>query len=674
MYKSVALLMISTFVLLGSLSAKKTKYSYEASNVDWEKKPTLIELSSKDTGFKAVYIIDQSYVEYAFVEEIKGVNFGTEVPVKFTTYHERIHLNNDEAVESFNTKYISVRGMKELINVKARSINPDNSVTNLDEDNIKFVENYENYGPMKIFAFEGVQVGAEVEYVYTVVELVNEFYGTVNLQYGYPIRNYHYSITYSDHLIFDYKTYNDAPEPKLDTLDGKYSIVIDRKNVEAFEEEKMSAESANKQRLEYKLEENTANGKTGFYSYQEAANQKTDFLYSLPDDKKKQKKELKALKKIKKDLEISDGDNEKKKIYAIEQYVKSNFNVEEQSPNYLLNDVYKNKITSEYGAIRLYTLLLDEYEVEHKLVLTSNRYDKRFDPNFESFSFLEITNALIYFPSLDLFTSPSSQFYRLGVVPTAYAYTDGLFIKQKEIGGVKAAYPDVDYIEGVTHKQQHDNMYIGVTISEDFDALLIDMKLDKLGYSAANVRPFLSLLNEEKTKDLLEDQLNVIESDAEVLTVKADNTAMSAYMLDTPFLIEGKLKAPALLEKAGPKYLVKIGDVIGPQMEMYQEKERKYEAENFYNREYYREITFEVPEGYRVANAEELNMDVYSEVDGERTMEFKVTYTLEGNTLKIIISEFYSEIRVPVARFEEFRAVVNAAADFNKKVLVLEKM
>jgi hypothetical protein len=665
------LLIAATF--FNSVSAK-TKYSYLASDVDWEKDPKLTELTPEDTGFNAVYIIDENYYEIAFIGELKGQKFENKLPVKFSTYHERVRLNNDEGVEEYNTKYISVRGGKDLVSIKARSINPDGTITELDEDNIKFVENYEGYGPFKIFAHEGVQVGAEIEYIYTVVEPIGDLYGDAYVQYGYPVKKFHYSYTYPEHLIFETKSYNGAPEVKLDTLDEAYRFSISRTNVPAFEEEEMSANTAEKQRIEYKMVENTATGKTGFYNYQEAANDKTKFFYEFAGDKKLNKKETKAFSKVLKALAIPSNASEKDKIYAIEQYVKTNFQVVEASQNVLVHDVFKEKITSEYGAIRLYVLLLDHFDVDHRIVITYNRYKKRFDGDFESYNFLSITDALIYFPGLDLFTSPSAQFYRLGVVPSGFAYTDGLFVKQKEIGGVKAAYPSVDYIEGIDHKHQYDNMYIDVSVADDFDALNIHMKIDKLGYSAAAVRPYLSLLNDEKRNEVLEEEIDVLETDAEVSNVKASNTKMAAYMLDKPLTIEGDLKAPGLLEKAGPKYLVKIGDVIGPQMEMYQDKVRKYDAENFYNRTYYREITFNIPDGYKVVNLDDLNMDVYSEVDGERTMEFKVTYTVEGNTVKIIISEYYSEIRVPLARFEEFRAVVNAAADFNKKVLVLEKL
>ena len=40
----------------------------------------------------------------------------------------------------------------------------------------------------------------------------------------------------------------------------------------------------------------------------------------------------------------------------------------------------------------------------------------------------------------------------------------------------------------------------------------------------------------------------------------------------------------------------------------------------------------------------------------------------------ISIDEFYRQVNYPVSEIEPFRKVINAAADFNKTVLVMEKI
>ncbi len=145
-------------------------------------------------------------------------------------------------------------------------------------------------------------------------------------------------------------------------------------------------------------------------------------------------------------------------------------------------------------------------------------------------------------------------------------------------------------------------------------------------------------------------------------------------MLDYPFKIEGNVAVEGLIEKAGPRYLFKIGLIIGPQMEMYQEKKRKFPAENTYNHSYKRTITFNIPAGYKIANLKDLNMDVVAKKGTERTMEFTSSYTLSGNQLIVKVNEFYNQISIPLSEFEAFRSVINAAADFNKITLILKKI
>jgi LAS superfamily LD-carboxypeptidase LdcB len=45
----------------------------------------------------------------------------------------------------------------------------------------------------------------------------------------------------------------------------------------------------------------------------------------------------------------------------------------------------------------------------------------------------------------------------------------------------------------------------------------------------------------------------------------------------------------------------------------------------------------------------------------------------EGNTVTITVNEYYNKIRLSKDHYEAFKNVINAAADFNKVVLVFEK-
>jgi len=61
------------------------------------------------------------------------------------------------------------------------------------------------------------------------------------------------------------------------------------------------------------------------------------------------------------------------------------------------------------------------------------------------------------------------------------------------------------------------------------------------------------------------------------------------------------------------------------------------------------------------------------ERDGERVFEFLSTYTLKKKELIVTIKENYKIIECPLDCYEPFRAVINAAADFNKVTIILEQ-
>jgi hypothetical protein len=138
-------------------------------------------------------------------------------------------------------------------------------------------------------------------------------------------------------------------------------------------------------------------------------------------------------------------------------------------------------------------------------------------------------------------------------------------------------------------------------------------------------------------------------------------------------VVQANVKSSELLENAGNKILLKIGEIIGPQVEMYQEKARQFPMDMSFPHSFERTIELVIPDGYRIRNPEDLNIhDEYRE-NGEITMGFVSEYKLDGNRLRVHVMEQYRRIVYPLAQYEDFKKIINASADFNKIVLVLEK-
>jgi hypothetical protein len=107
---------------------------------------------------------------------------------------------------------------------------------------------------------------------------------------------------------------------------------------------------------------------------------------------------------------------------------------------------------------------------------------------------------------------------------------------------------------------------------------------------------------------------------------------------------------------------------------MYREDDRMTDIENDYNRGYDRVIKVNLPEGYTIKNPDDVVLDVTYHDDGKMPYLFQSAYALENGVLTVTIKEYYKELYAPLARYEDYRKVINAAADFNKVTLVLEKI
>ena len=152
--------------------------------------------------------------------------------------------------------------------------------------------------------------------------------------------------------------------------------------------------------------------------------------------------------------------------------------------------------------------------------------------------------------------------------------------------------------------------------------------------------------------------------------IKCENTGFIDFWDNKPLIIGGTIHTGEPIERAGNKILLKLGELIGRQEEMYQEKPRQLPADVGYAHILERKINFEIPAGYNIKNPEALNMDIQVKKEGKTSMGFVSNYTLEKNQLKLYILESYNELTYPLYEFENFKRVINAAADFNKICLL----
>ena len=338
----------------------------------------------------------------------------------------------------------------------------------------------------------------------------------------------------------------------------------------------------------------------------------------------------------------------------------------------LISKVVANKAYNEFGAVKLFANLFKALDIETEIVITSDRFDTKFDMDFECYSFLD--KYLLYFPKIKKYLSPNDNFTRLGFPDNSNINNYGLFIKTVSMGDYSTGLGKIKFIKGAKYDESMDILRIKVDINTDFNDTKLDISREMAGYTAANYQPYFSFIKEEdKLKDFSESIIKSIDKEGTIVELTFENNEGN-FLGQKPLITKAKLKSDYFFEKAGTKFLFKAGMLIGPQMELYKKEERKLPLEFPYNHGYIRNIVFNIPTGYKVSNLDQLKLiENYIRKNNDSTMSFVSDYKLENNIVTISILEYYKEYEYAVSEFEDYRRVANASANFNKVVLVFEK-
>ena len=271
-----------------------------------------------------------------------------------------------------------------------------------------------------------------------------------------------------------------------------------------------------------------------------------------------------------------------------------------------------------------------------------------------------------------MYTSAKEIDARLGIAPANLTDNYGLFIKEVSVGNFKSGAGKIKYIEALSAEDSMDNLVIDVSFDkEDISSNTIKIDRTYSGYYASYIQPYLNLINTEKRDELYEQFIKSISKDLSINDKIVYNDKSELFGIK-PFQIVANTVSEAFVDKAGSKYLFKLGELIGPQIEMYQEKQRVLPIEADFNRLYNWVINVELPKGYKVTNLEDININNFYENNGEKTLDFHSYYEIKDNKLIVYANEFYNTTSVNLSNYESYRKVINSAADFNKIVLILE--
>lgn len=643
--------------LLSLISLFVSAQSGSVKDFNWSEKVEQFSLTADEEKLAKIYLLKKTVLEYVFEDN----NF-----IMYSLNQYVIKVNSDDAIESSNKIYVPLSNTIDVVNIKARTILQNGKTIELDKNNIKEIPNDENSNGYKVFAIEGVEKGSVIEYFY-IRKQYPLLYGSDWVQFTSPVKESFFQLSTPDHLAFKFKGYNGYPAVSDTTFDGRTIYTAHITNIPELKDEPFSNYQANKMKVEYKLAYNKGKSNKEIYTWADFAQSQFDVTNKLTS------KESGAVKKLFKKIEMNENDNLETKVKKIENYVKSNIVIQDvyQDDYSSLDHIVKNKFANKNGITKLYTSLFTEAGINYQLVITSERNETRFDGAFESWRFLN--NYLIYFPDLKSFISPEEPYLRYPLVPFNVTFTEGLFLKPVSVGELQTYVPVVKAIPALPYNLSAHITKAEVSFNSGLDLAHINITCEFTGYYASFFQPYYQMIPEEKRKEYLESIVKDYTKDTKFTSLTVENTDINIPTSEKPFTVKAQLDGASLIELAGNKILFKVGELIGPQMELYQDKERKLPVENDFNREYKRSIKIKIPEGYTVKNLNDININHFYEKGGDKIFCFLSDYKLGAdNVLDINVHEYYKEISCPIEQFEAYRKVINAAADFNKVTLVIE--
>lgn len=626
--------------ILGLLLTATTSFGQFHKSYNWEEERSLHQVDTDKLESSSLTILRKTIVEYRPSAISQGIDF-------FETTHNIVRVNDEAGVAQETQIYIPMYRVKEIIDLKARTINKDGKITLLDEKNIKKVENVEEYGDFQIFAIEGVEIGSEIELLYTLHKEYSPF-GYEYLQTDAPIERVEI-VFIKNSLNGQIKTYNTDQEFERTYLGNMLVEEMFIDDVPAMVEEEYAGVDANKIYVSYQCFGNASITQDLLWGNTVGNIGASYFTTEVIDE----------VKNLIPEVITEEGLSEYEKAALVDNYIKTNFAIIENNNSNLedLPYIIKNKAASQYSIGKVYMQFLMAIDIPFELVVTASRYDLRFDPEFYNPNSLR--DFLIYLPSIKKYISPERIDYRVGEAPATFLGNNALFINQKGeyyFDVIQQDDPDFSQVKRI----------MDITFPEDFDRVRVDEKQEYTGHWSILYRAIMAYYSDEMLVDVKDQLTGSGIDDKNTLSFDEEHKDMNQTVYNIPYKVNSVIETPALLEDAGGMYIFEIGKTIGIQSELYQETERRFPIEMQYPNEYFYTITIDIPEGYAVEGTESLVLNKQLEVDGEVLCQFVSDFEIQGSKLVISINEFYHVNEYPKELYEGFREVINAASDFNK--------
>jgi hypothetical protein len=601
-----------------------------------------------------------------YVYEGKGIN-------AYKTQHTIWKVLDEKGVEAIKAVDIPVDGQTRFLSIKARTIRPDGKVQEIPQTMIKVTTG--GSGRKIVMAPEGLEKYSEVELMVKTI-VPGRMFGGRYFQFGIPVLNARWDISYPKDLVFEAKGYNGMEDMRDTLLGHRRHMQVSVSDVRPLKKEPYSFYDLYRMQAEFKLhhyEYKNYNNRAEVLTWDRLGRVLFDENYNISP------KERGAVNRYLTELGVQAGGNEEENIKKIENGIKNSIVlypfVPEDSAGSLDSIIAKRQATHA-GYVKLFAACFTQAGVVHELGKAEDKSEHRIRKDVENWFNLDYT--LFYFPNREKFLYPLSIHYRYPVVPDEIAGANGVFCLIPPKGIVSGMLAEVRRISPLKASETEKNMAAGVNFNDDMEAT-IDVSYAFSGYASADLRTALTTQTKDKEQDIVTGIINFAEKREDIIKYDISNERPESYNSNKPLVVTASVSAPFLTEKAGKKYLFNIGELIDARPALYDKKERKLPIDLAYPETGNRTITVNIPKGYKVVNPEALKMHAeYVNRDLKTLCSFTSDYTLitdkkKGDKLVVTVKDHYPVPHFPVTDYERFKGVVNAAADFNKTAILLEQ-
>lgn len=621
----------------------------------WQDRHARLPISAADEAQPAVILRDFTAREYALDAR--------QQPRMYTVEHRIVRVNTDDGIEQYNKIYLPIDGDGQVVQLRARTVSPRGQVVEVAEKDMKELKDGDgSRRNFRIIAVEGVEKGSEVEYIYAHLSDAS-YFGREWLQTEVPAHDVDFELIAPQALTYEARTYH-GPEAKIDTLGGsKRRLRVQLTDVPALRDEAFAHTAAQRMRVEFKAAYTAQRGRSRLFTWNDASQMVYGQVWELEKDEKK------AVEKFDKQLNVSTALPVEEQIRALEQGLKTSLNIGNGPSR--LGQVVATRTASELGAARLLAGLLRAHGITHEVVVAADRSEIPFDGDFDTWN--QLDHYAFYFPATRQYLAPGRPDFRYGMIPAEWTANKALSVKLVTLGAAESAVGVLRDIPALPAELSPHDLDIKVQFAPALDKATVAIRQVMGGYQAQAIQPYFPLMPADKRTEVLQTLVKSSVPDATFKSLEVKNAEANRNALQHPFTIDATVESAAVLDRAGPKYLFKVGELIGPQSSLYQQEERQLDVENAYNHRFNRTITFDIPAGYRIRNLADLNIKADAGPADKPVFFFHSGYQQQGQKVTVQIEESYNQIYWPKKDFEDFRKVINASANFNKVVLVLEK-